>query len=114
MKSENGWSLGLYSWALAVNPFFSPGVRIQEERGHRVTAGGPYRHVRHPGYLGGIASCAFGSAALGSGWAMLPVGVLALLLVRRTAVEDRFLQKELDGYASYARRVPYRLLPGLW
>jgi protein-S-isoprenylcysteine O-methyltransferase Ste14 len=39
------------AWAMAVNPFFSPVVRIQSERGHHVVTKGPYRFVRHPGYL---------------------------------------------------------------
>ena len=35
-------------------------------------------------------------------------------LVVRTALEDRFLQANLAGYADYAPRVRYRLVPGLW
>jgi protein-S-isoprenylcysteine O-methyltransferase Ste14 len=34
--------------------------------------------------------------------------------VRVTAIEDRMLQEELAGYADYAARVRYRLVPGLW
>jgi hypothetical protein len=41
-------SFGLVLWAVAVNRFFSPVVRIQRERGHHVVTGGPYRWVRHP------------------------------------------------------------------
>jgi protein-S-isoprenylcysteine O-methyltransferase Ste14 len=37
-----------------------------------------------------------------------------ILYVIRTALEDRFLQVELAGYCDYARRVRYRLLPGVW
>ena len=51
---------------------------------------------------------------LGSVWALIPVGVAACLLVVRTALEDRTLQQELDGYREYAGRVRYRLLPGVW
>jgi len=40
--------------------------------------------------------------------------VIALVLVVRTALEDRTLQAELDGYAQYARNVRFRLVPGLW
>jgi protein-S-isoprenylcysteine O-methyltransferase Ste14 len=36
------------------------------------------------------------------------------LLVWRTIVEDRMLQRDLLGYADYAACVPYRLLPGVW
>jgi protein-S-isoprenylcysteine O-methyltransferase Ste14 len=52
--------------------------------------------------------------ALGSWWALLPVVGYAALIVWRTAAEDRFLHKELPGYAEYAGRVRYRLLPGVW
>jgi protein-S-isoprenylcysteine O-methyltransferase Ste14 len=38
----------------------------------------------------------------------------AVLLIIRTALEDRTLQAELNGYAEYARQVRYRLLPGIW
>ncbi len=45
---------------------------------------------------------------------MIPSGLGAILLILRTALEDRTLQAELAGYADYARRVRYRLLPGIW
>jgi protein-S-isoprenylcysteine O-methyltransferase Ste14 len=51
---------------------------------------------------------------LGSLWALLPAGLAALLDVVRTAMEDKTLHEELAGYAEYARRVRYRLLPGVW
>ena len=38
----------------------------------------------------------------------------SLLLIVRTGLEDRTLREELDGYQEYARRVRYRLLPGIW
>jgi protein-S-isoprenylcysteine O-methyltransferase Ste14 len=105
---------GLFSWAMASNKYFSTAVRIQMDRGHTVASGGPYRYVRHPGYTG-YAVSSFGiSLALGSLWAMIPTGVVAGLLVVRTALEDRTLQDELSGYRDYAQRVRYRLLPGIW
>jgi protein-S-isoprenylcysteine O-methyltransferase Ste14 len=51
---------------------------------------------------------------LGSWWALVPAGLIGVLMVIRTALEDHTLQAELPGYAEYAQRVPYRLLPGLW
>jgi len=51
---------------------------------------------------------------LGSLWALIPGGLAALLTVARTALEDRTLHEELPGYAEYAARVRYRLLPGVW
>jgi protein-S-isoprenylcysteine O-methyltransferase Ste14 len=101
-------------WAEAVNRFFSPVIRIQTERGHRVITTGPYRFVRHPGY----AACPFlligGGLVLGS-WLAALIGVMMCLpFIRRTKVEDRILHEQLEGYAAYAERVRYRLIPGVW
>jgi protein-S-isoprenylcysteine O-methyltransferase Ste14 len=105
---------GLFSWAMASNKYFSTAVRIQMDRGHTVATSGPYRYVRHPGYAGFAISFLGTSLALGSLWATIPAGLTACLLVVRTALEDRTLQDELPGYRDYARRVRYRLLPGIW
>lgn len=107
-------SLGLTLWALTQNRFFSPVVRIQSERGHHLITSGPYRFIRHPGYLGGAGSALCGAIALGSWWALLPATGVVGVLVRRTILEDRFLHSELAGYAEYAHKVRYRLLPGIW
>ena len=107
-------SLGLALWALTQNRFFSPVVRIQTERGHRLITSGPYQFIRHPGYLGAAGSTLCGAIALGSWWALLPAAGLVGVLIRRTILEDRFLHRELAGYQEYARTVRYRLLPGIW
>lgn len=104
----------LVVWATASNAFFSLIVRIQKERGHAVASGGPYRFVRHPGYVGSIMAYLGTPIMLGSGWAIV-LGVLAaILMIARTALEDKTLLADLDGYQEYAARVRYRLLPGLW
>ncbi|MCC7446194.1 MAG: isoprenylcysteine carboxylmethyltransferase family protein [Anaerolineae bacterium] len=104
----------LLVWATGANAYFSQIVRIQTERGHTVATGGPYRLVRHPGYVGTILFSLATPLMLGSWWALIPGGISAVLFVVRTALEDRTLQTELAGYADYARRVRYRLMPGLW
>ena len=106
--------LGLTVWAMAVNRFFSPVVRIQEERGHHLITTGPYQFVRHPGYAGLILAYLSSGPALGSWWSMIPMTGWILLLLRRTLVEDRFLRENLAGYADYSTRVRSRLLPGIW
>jgi protein-S-isoprenylcysteine O-methyltransferase Ste14 len=106
--------IAVTTWAQAVNPFFEPGVRIQKERGQRVITSGPYRLVRHPGYTAAVAMFVGVPLALASWWALLPAAVATALLIVRTSWEDRLLQAELSGYADYARRTRYRLLPGLW
>jgi protein-S-isoprenylcysteine O-methyltransferase Ste14 len=102
------------SWAMVSNAFFSGPVRIQEERGHVVCSSGPYRIVRHPGYVGWILSGITMPVMLGSLWAVIPAALAALFLVVRTSLEDEFLQEELEGYEEYAQVVRYRLVPGLW
>jgi protein-S-isoprenylcysteine O-methyltransferase Ste14 len=104
----------LNQWAMVHNPHFERCVRIQEERGHRVARTGPYRYVRHPGYLGSaLFYLAFpliaGSALALCGGLMGIIGVLV-----RTALEDRTLREELSGYARYAQEVRHRLLPYVW
>lgn len=101
-------------WAVISNRFFSSVVRIQKERGHTVVAAGPYRWVRHPGYAGSIPYMLATPVILGSLWAFIPAGLTVLITVIRTALEDKTLQEELDGYKGYAQRVRFRLLPGIW
>jgi protein-S-isoprenylcysteine O-methyltransferase Ste14 len=102
-------------WAMAVNRFFSSVVRIQSDRGQHVVASGPYAYVRHPGYLAGIVIILASGPALGSWLAALLVIVSSLpFLLYRAVSEDRVLQTELPGYADYARRVRWRLVPGIW
>lgn len=104
----------VFSWAMLSNPFFSSLVRIQKERGHTVASSGPYQIVRHPGYASQVVSMLALPLALGSFWALIPAFLTLVTLVVRTALEDRTLQAELDGYAAYARQVRYRLIPGIW
>jgi protein-S-isoprenylcysteine O-methyltransferase Ste14 len=104
----------LMTWALAVNPFFSKVIRIQEDRDQRVVSRGPYRFVRHPGYVGTIVFDLAVPIMLGSLWALIPGALAMLLTVVRTHLEDRTLQEELEGYEEYTRQVPRRLLPGVW
>jgi len=104
----------LFVWAITSNAFFSQVVRIQPERGQTVVTGGPYRYVRHPAYIGAILYELAAPVLLASWWAMIPSALAAVLLIVRTALEDRTLQAELAGYGKYARRVRYRLVPGIW
>jgi protein-S-isoprenylcysteine O-methyltransferase Ste14 len=99
---------------LTQNPFFSPVVRVQTERGHHLITSGPYQFIRHPGYLGSAGSALCGAVALGSWWALLPALGVVGVMIRRTILEDRFLHSELAGYQEYAGKVRYRLLPGIW
>ena len=102
------------SWALIENRFFSSVVRIQVDRGHVVCDSGPYRIVRHPGYAGNILPLLGIVLALSSMWTLIPAAVALIITVIRTVLEDQTLQDELPGYRDYARRVCYRLIPGIY
>jgi protein-S-isoprenylcysteine O-methyltransferase Ste14 len=101
-------------WAMWTNNFFSSRVRIQTDRGQYVVTEGPYRYVRHPGYVGAIIFTPASAVLLGSLYALYPVAITIVLLVIRTYLEDLTLQKELPGYIDYTRQVRFRLIPGIW
>jgi protein-S-isoprenylcysteine O-methyltransferase Ste14 len=105
---------GLFTWSSLVNPFFVPEVPIQAERGHRVIQKGPYTIVRHPGYAGILLLVVANGLALNSLVAIIPAVFSAVVVVWDTAIEDRMLNDELAGYANYAARVRYRLVPSIW
>jgi len=104
----------LINWAMVVNPFFEATVRIQKDRGHRVITTGPYRFVRHPGYLAGILWTLSIPLIMGSLLAFVPAGIYVLSTGIRTSLEDRTLLREMDGYSEYAGKVRYRLVPRIW
>ena len=107
-----GW--GLFTWAALVNTFFSPEVRIQADRGQRVIHAGPYAIVRHPAYAANILAFLASALALNSLLSLIPALIFAAIAVRVTAVEDQMLRDELAGYADYAAKVRYRLIPAVW
>jgi protein-S-isoprenylcysteine O-methyltransferase Ste14 len=100
--------------ALRENAFAVTVVRLQAERQHALVDTGVYNVVRHPMYAGSPFVHLGLSVWLGSFtaalYAMLPLG----LLMVRIGLEERFLRRELPGYPDYMKRVPYRLLPGIW
>jgi protein-S-isoprenylcysteine O-methyltransferase Ste14 len=96
------------------NSYLLPVVRIQEDRGQHVVSSGPYRFVRHPLYASSLILLPSIALLLGSGWGLVWSVLLAALIVIRTDLEDATLAKELAGYADYATKVRYRLIPGVW
>jgi protein-S-isoprenylcysteine O-methyltransferase Ste14 len=101
-------------WAMVENEHFEQFVRIQHDRDQRVVTTGPYRAVRHPGYLGAVLGALATPLLLGSAWTFVPAGLVAVLFVVRTGLEDRTLRAGLAGYEEYARRTRFRLVPWVW
>jgi protein-S-isoprenylcysteine O-methyltransferase Ste14 len=104
----------LFTWSMVSNKFFSTMVRIQDERDHRVATGGPYKYVRHPGYAGYILMTLATPILLGSLYALSMAFFVSLIIVIRTALEDKTLNTELTGYKEYSETVKYKLIPFIW
>ena len=101
----------LATWAMASNPDFAGTTRIQPRPEQRVATGGPYAKIRHPGYAGFLLFTIATPFVLGSLWSLIPAAVTCTVVFVRTALEDRTLREELDGYKEYAQRVRYRSFP---
>lgn len=104
----------LSTWPMMSNPHFEGTVRIQTDRDHTVIKTGPYKIIRHPGYLGMVLGALPMPFALGSLISFIPSGLMIVLIIIRTYLEDKTLQKELPGYAEYCNEVKYRLIPFIW
>jgi protein-S-isoprenylcysteine O-methyltransferase Ste14 len=104
----------LFGWAMVVNPFFHGMMTIQDDREHRVVKQGPYRWMRHPGYLGQILYYLGTPLLLTSWWALLLAIVMIVMFIFRTSKEDRALRNKLSGYQDYSKEVRKRLIPGIW
>ncbi|MCG8308864.1 MAG: isoprenylcysteine carboxylmethyltransferase family protein [Cytophagales bacterium] len=102
------------SWAMFVNDHFEANVRIQADRGHKVISEGPYKFIRHPGYVTFIIGTVAVPLIIGSAIGIIIAFFASLLIIFRTYKEDNALQQELPGYSSYAKTVRYRLLPKIW
>ena len=109
-----GSALVFVGWTLLSNPYASTAVRIQSERGQTVVSTGPYAFVRHPMYFAVLIYGLGSGPATGSWWAMLVLLPVLIVFMRRTLVEDRMLHEELAGYDAYARRVRFRVIPGIF
>ena len=107
-------SAGFIMWVMHENSFAAPVVKLQTERDHRVVSTGPYAWVRHPMYSGSVLFFVGAPLLLGSWWGVAMLPLFTALFAIRTRIEERALIAGLPGYADYAARVRYRLLPGLW
>lgn len=96
------------------NPYLSPVVRIQKDRGQTVISTGPYHYVRHPMYSAFLLFVLGTALLLGSWYGLLFGLILVGATAKRAAMEERTLLQELDGYKIYMSHVKYRLIPHLW
>jgi protein-S-isoprenylcysteine O-methyltransferase Ste14 len=97
---------------LRANSYSASTIQIAE--GQTVISTGPYALVRHPMYAGALIMMIGTPLALGSWWGLTVIAISLPILVWRLLDEERFLKKNLPGYANYTRNVPYRLAPYIW
>lgn len=107
-----GW-IG-FMWTMSTNKFFSSVVRLQHDRGHEVVTDGPYRYVRHPGYLFLTVALISQAIALGSLLSCVPILLIVIHLIHRTTIEEHLLEEALPGYKQYMSEVTFRWVPHLW
>jgi protein-S-isoprenylcysteine O-methyltransferase Ste14 len=105
-----GW-LGVF-FVFRENSFSSATIELAADQ--TVISTGPYAWVRHPMYAAGLVMLLGGPVALGSWWSVLIVVAILPALIWRLMDEERFLLRNLPGYADYYDRVRYRLLPLIW
>jgi len=87
---------------------------IQVSEGQRVASTGAYAVVRHPMYSWALLMTAGMPLALGSWWGLVMLVPTIAGIVARLLAEERFLARNLPGYAEYMQKVVYRLVPFVW
>jgi protein-S-isoprenylcysteine O-methyltransferase Ste14 len=102
----------VFALVLRTNTFAATNIAV--ESGQQVATTGPYAIVRHPMYCGVILLVAGIALALGSYWAVLLVLPTAAFFTFRLLDEERFLDKNLPGYAGYREQTRWRLIPGIF
>jgi protein-S-isoprenylcysteine O-methyltransferase Ste14 len=105
----------LGTWAVRANfYYFCAPALMQKQRGYRVIMDGPYRYIRHPGYLAVLLGMLTAAVGIGSWIALIPAVLFSSVLIWRTVLEDRFLREHVPTYEDYAVSVRYRLFPWVW
>ncbi len=94
------------------NTFASATIELAPEQ--KVISTGPYKLVRHPMYMGAFFLLVGIPLSLGSLCGLFAIAVMMPALIWRLLNEERFLVKNLPGYAEYQDKVRHRLVPFIW
>ncbi len=102
----------LYAEVLRENTYLSRTIEVQEHQ--KVIDTGLYGIVRHPMYSVTLLLFLSMPLVLGSIYAFLIFLTYPCIIAKRIDDEEKFLEKELDGYPAYQQKVKYRLIPYIW
>ena len=102
----------LYGEVLRENQYLSRTVEVQE--GQKVIDRGLYAIVRHPMYSATLLIFLSMPLILGSLYGFLVFLLYPFIIVKRIKSEEAFLEKELEGYCEYIKKVKFRLIPFIW
>ena len=102
----------LYAEVLRENAYLSRTIRVQENQ--KVVDTGLYGVVRHPMYSATVLLFLSMPIVLGSVHALAVFLVYPFIISVRIKHEEKFLEKELNGYSEYKQKVKYRLIPFIW
>ena len=94
------------------NTYLSRTIEVQENQ--EVIDTGLYGIVRHPMYSATLLLFLSIPLILGSLYSFIIFLIYPLLIASRIKNEEKFLEKELEGYKEYKKRVKYRLIPFIW
>lgn len=101
-----------YAEVMRENAYLSRTVEVQENQ--KVIDTGLYGIVRHPMYS--VTTLLFLSIplVLGSYIGFVIFLIYPALLVKRIKNEEEVLEKGLQGYSEYKKKVKYRMIPFVW
>ena len=102
----------LFFMVMRQNSYASRVVEIQESQ--KVIDTGLYGIVRHPMYCAAILIFMFIPLVLGSFYALIPLIIFPIQMGKRMKNEEQILEKGLDGYIDYKKKVRYKVIPFLW
>lgn len=102
----------IYAEVLRENTYLSRTIRVQE--GQRVVDTGLYGIVRHPMYSATLLLFLSMPIVLGSVYSFVIFLAYPFIIAKRIKGEEELLERELDGYSEYKKKVKYRLIPFIW
>ncbi len=102
----------LYAEVLRENTYLSRTIEVQENQ--KVIDTGLYGIVRHPMYAATLLLFLSMPLVLGSPLSFVVTLLYIPIIAKRIRNEEEVLEKGLEGYAAYKKRVKYKVLPGLW